>query len=235
MSEENKPEVVQDNSIAQVPEPVQEKQEESIEQVNWRKFRQTREQERKEKIAAQELARKKEEENRALQQALEAVISKPAQHPQEIQEESLDQDQIIDKKVKEAIRLRELELEKQMREREQSELPKRLNNNLADFDKICTEENLDYLDYHYPEIALAYKHMPHSYEKWEGLYKAIKKFIPNQQSSKDSKKVEQNLSKPVAISRPGMTQTGDQAPYKLDEQRKASNWARMQKVLKGIS
>lgn len=232
MTEEVKVEPVQEQAIAQTPETVQPPTE-TIEQLNWKRFRQEREEERKAKAAAEELARKKHEENLALQQALAAAVSKPSRVvPDEPQD--LDEDQKIELKVQEALRKRELQWEKERAEKEQQELPQRLVANFKDFNQVCTTENLDYLEYHYPEVAGPYKHMPDGYQKWEGIYKALKRFIPVKESNKEGQRAEANLSKPGALSKPGMTQTGDHAPVMMDDAKRAANWARMQKVIKGI-
>lgn len=232
MTEETKEIIQQETPITQNAETTQQEVSETPEQVNWRKYRMEREQERKAKLEAEEVARKKHEENLALQKALEAVVSKPT--PSFQNEVELDDDQKIEKKVEELLSKREKQREKERAEREMAELPRRLQSDLKDFNQVCTEENLDYLEYHYPEIAKAYKHMPENYDKWEGIYKLIKKFIPNKESHKESKKAESNLSKPGALSRPGMTQTGDHAPQMLDDAKRAANWERMQKVIKGL-
>ena len=220
----------------QITEKVETKQEEikkdpeiPIEELNWRKFRQEREAERKAKIEAEELARKKEEENLALQRALEAIVSKPTEPNYEVPEEDE-----LEKKVEQIIRKKEEDWQQKQLEKEKRELPQRLQQSFPDFNQICTEENLDYLSYHYPEVAEGNKHYPESFAKWEGIYKALKRFIPNKQSGLDAKKAEANLTKPGAMSKPGVTQTGDQAPYMLDDARRAANWARMQKTIKGI-
>ncbi len=232
MSEEIKTETITETPIAQNAESVQSPPE-PIEEVNWRKFRQEREQERKDKQEAVEIARKKQEENIALQKALEAIVNKPNPLPESDEYES--EESKIEKKVNEAIAKREQQYERERTEREHSEMPRRLQNEFRDFNQICTEENLDYLEYHYPEVAKPYKHMPECFEKWEGIYKSLKRFIPNKESGKESKKAEANLNKPAALSRPGMTQSGDQAPHIMDDAKRAANWARMQKTIKGIS
>lgn len=232
MTEETKVLEPQETAITQTTETPQQEVTETVEQVNWRKYRLEREQERKAKQEAEELARKKQEENIALQKALEAIVNKPVQHQQEEEYES--EESKIEKKVTEALAKREQQYQRERAEREQQELPKRLQSDFKDFSQICTEENLDYLQYHFPEIANAYKHMPENYEKWEGIYKVLKRFIPNKDSGKESKKAEANLSKPGALSRPGMTQTGDHAPVIMDDAKRAANWERMQRVIKGI-
>jgi hypothetical protein len=235
MTEESKVEQPAQAAVA-ITESTQEMQTpqvENIEEINWRKFRQQREEERKQKEAAIAHAKQKEQEAEALKRAMEALVNKPAYGRQE--EEELSDDQKIDKRVNEALRLRELELEKQRVERERAEFPQKLQSTFRDFNEVCTTENLDYLEYHYPEVAKPYKHMQDGYEKWEGIYQALKRFIPNKNSVKDANKAEKNLSKPQAMSKPGATQTGDHAPMtSLDDSKRRANWERMQKVMKGI-
>jgi hypothetical protein len=62
----------------------------------------------------------------------------------------------------------------------------------------------------------------------------LKRFIPNTNAGKEAAKADKNLSKPQSMSVPGMSATGDTAPVKFDDQRRADNWARMQRVMKGI-
>jgi hypothetical protein len=227
MSEENietqEPTIVENKQTDQSP------QAESIEEINWKKFRHQREEERKQREAAEQYAKRKEEEALALRKAMEALVNKPSQQNLE---QDLDEDQRINKKVAEAIRQRDLEHEKMRIERERIEYPQKLVSNFQDFNDVCTSENLDYLEYHYPEVAHPYKHMEEGYDKWAGLYKALKRFVPNKNSSKDMKRAEANLAKPQAMSKPGFTKTGDEAPRNsLDDSRKKANWDRMQKVM----
>ncbi len=206
------------------------KQEESIEEINWRKFRQQREEDRKQKEAAIQAARQKEIEAEALKKAMEALVNKPTATYQQQEEET--EEQRIERKVQQLLEKKEIENERKRMETERMELPQRLQSNFRDFNEICTSENLDYLEYHYPEIAKPYKTMPEGYDKWEGIYQALKKFVPNKNGIKEMKKVEANLAKPQAISKPGLTQTGDHAPnLSLTEDRKRANWERMQKTM----
>ncbi len=203
---------------------------ETIEEVNWKKFRQQREEERKQKEAAEKYARQKEEEAAALKLAMEALVSKPSKQSEDFDE--ITDEQKIDQLVEKKLREKEKQLERERAEKEYKELPYKLKQTYSDFDDLCTAENLDYLEYHYPEVATPYKHMPDSFEKWQGLYKAMKKFIPNKNAVKDSKKMEANLAKPQAMSRPGSTQTGDHAPnLHLTEARRKANYERMLKTM----
>lgn len=214
--------------IVQVNNPVEETQE----QINWKKFREQREVERKQKEAAEKRANEKEAEALALKAAMEAILNKPSPM-QQINEEEVDEDTRFKKRIDAALAERDAREEQRRREREQQEFPQRLTANFTDFDKVCTTENLDYLEYHYPEVASAFKYAPDGYEKWAAVYKAVKRFVPNTESKKDQNKAEKNFNKPQAMSVPGVTQVGDTAPMQLDEKRRADNWQRMQKIMKG--
>lgn len=201
-------------------------------QINWKKFREAREQERKQREEAERRAAQKDAEAAALKAAMDALLTKPS--PQyEFQDEE-DEDSRIQKKVEEALRKRAEKESEERSIREKQELPKRLKENFSDFERVCTPENLDYLEFNYPELATAFNHMPDGVEKWGSVYKAIKRFIPNLDQKSDRAKIEKNLSRPQAMASAGVTQVGDTAPIKLDEKRRAENWARMQKVMKGI-
>ena len=108
-----------------------------------------------------------------------------------------------------------------------------MQSTFSDFNQVCSQENLDYLQYHYPEVAAGFKHAPDTFETWANIYKAMKRFVPNPDSKKDQARIEKNLAKPQSMSVPGSTQTGDHAPMDLSEKRRQDNWQRMQRVMKG--
>jgi len=233
----------QETKVAEIPAATQPKTipeatpsaqpEETTEQINWRKFRQVREKERKEKEESDRRASEKEAEAKALKDAMEALLSKPqpAQSSEDIGE---TEEQRIDKRIQQALDKERQRHQKELQEREVRELPQKLKSTFNDFDQVCTQENLDYLDYHYPEVARRFRNSPESFETWSDFYKVIKRFVPNHDSKKDQKQMEKNLAKPQSMSLPGATQTGDQAPAKnLDDKRRQENWARMQRTLKG--
>ncbi len=226
----------QSNTTSNTAPDTSKPQEETQEQINWRKFRQEREKERKAKEESDRRATEKEAEANALKAAMEALLNKqavPNPHPNldDIEE---TEEQRIDKRVQQALEKERQRHEKELAARELRELPQKLASTFSDFNQVCTQENLDYLDYHYPEVARRFKTAPESFETWADFYKVIKRFVPNTDSRKDQAKMEKNLSKPQSMSGAGMTQTGDQAPAKnLDEKRRSDNWARMQRVMKG--
>lgn len=211
--------------------------EETPEQINWKKFRTERERERKEKETAERIAQEKSKEAEALKAAMEALINKPdhrnsISNQDNYDNEEVSEDERINKKVEAALLVRERKLEDERRKREHSEMPQRLASTYKDFEKVCSPENLDYFMFHYPEVAAPYKSLPDTFENWSNIYHAIKRFVPNLDTKKDQAKVEKNSNKPQSMSVGGSTQTGDSAPYMLDEKKKASNWARMEKIRK---
>ena len=210
-------------------------QEETQEQINWRKFREAREIERKQKNEAEKRASEKEAEAAALKAALEAIVNRPApsNNYQTSEEREETEEQRIKRLVAETL---EVERKKDQIEREKkdhAEFPQKLASTYKDFDKVCTSDNLDYLEFHYPEVANAFKRLPDGYDKWSDIYHAVKRFVPNTESKKEQAKADKNFSKPQAMSIAGKTQTGDTAPHNLDDKRKADNWKRMQQVMRG--
>ena len=226
-------EIKQESIVEQPKEIVQPSTQISEEnEINWRKFREQREADRKAALEAQRLAAEEKKKNEALERAMAALVNQKSSIREE-QREPEEQDHIrseFQKMWDQAQR----EQEEKMRQREMQELPVKLNQAYSDFGSVCSQENLDYLEYHYPEIAKAFAHVPESFQKWADVYKAIKRFVPNPQSKKDENKAIKNMNKPQSSSVGGVTQTGDHAPAILSEQRRNDNWKRMQRVLKGL-
>ena len=218
----------------QITSEIQPKQEEQ-EQINWKKFREQREIDRKSKLASEEAAAKSAAEAKALKEAMEALLNKnqPSQQPYN---EPVDEteDERIQKKVDAALAKQRAVEDEKKRISDVQEIPNRLAQTYTDFNHVCNQENLDYFEFHHPEIAAAFENQPDSFQKWQNIYKALKKYIPNAISKKDEKRAEKNFNKPQSMSVPGSTQSGDVAPHKLDDQRRADNWARMNRVMKGV-
>lgn len=211
---------------------------------NWRAFRESRKKERADREAAEARAADKEREVNALKAAMEAAFngrenmqSSQVSHQgygHEAEQES--EDARIEKKVQAALAQREASAERARLERAQQEYPIRLRKEHPDFDQVVSQENLDYLDYHYPEVSRPIQRLGDGYEKWEDVYKAVIKFVPNNKTAKqDAQKADSNFSKPRSMSSSGLSQN-TQAPMatSLSEDRKAENWARMQKAMRTV-
>lgn len=249
MSEETKIEQpvaqVQEEKVDNTPktetQPLVEQPTETPEQINWRKFREEREKERRQLESERKQREEKEKEAAALKAALEAIANKPQSQQQQqfstsdFQYEDESEEQRIEKKVAAAIEKREREAEAKRREQETRDLPNNLQKTFGDFNQTCTTENLDYLEYHYPEVAQAYRYMPDGFDKWASIYKAVKRFVPNTDSKKEAARADKNMAKPQSGSVTGISQTGtSKQSMVMDDARKAANWERMQRVMKGL-
>lgn len=210
-------------------QPVQE----TPEQINWKRFREQQKYEREQREIAQKVAAEEKARAEALKAAMDALLNKPAKNDYEQDEET--QEAIIAKKVEEALRKKEAEFEKKREEEERRQTPTRLKQTYSDFESVCTAENLDYLEFHHPEIATAYKYMPDGFERWSSIYKAIKKLVPNSSDiKKDMAKIEKNMNKPQSMSVSGMSTVSDKPILKLDDKRMEDNWRRMQQIMKQV-
>lgn len=204
------------------------------EEKNWRKFREDREKDRKKLEEQEKIAQQKAEEAEALKKALEAVVNKPnSQQYQEPEEES--EEQRISKEVDRILQVREKARAEAEAQRELAEMPQRLASNFKDFGEVVTSENLDYLEYHFKEIAEPYKEMRDSYKKWELLYHAIKKHIPDAAKKKRYEELAaKNLSAPQSSSTPTVASKSNNNPHILSESAKEANWQAMQRRMKGL-
>jgi len=203
--------------------------------ANWKQFREQQEAQRKAKEQAERVANEEKARAEALKAALEAITRNNHQHDQyEDLEET--EEQKIDKRVEAKIREIEEKREKERLLKEQNELPQKINQFYPDFNRVCSNENIDYMKFHYPEVADALTHLPDSFDNWSKIYKTVKRLVPNLDSLEDQKKIEQNLSKPSSISKPGISQESSlMGSSRLSDEKKTSNWERMQRTLKGLS
>lgn len=217
---------------------------EKAEDPNWKAFREARKKDRAEKEAAERRAVEKEAEAAALKAAMEAAFAKPnnASQQQHGYQQSYDQpeeteEQRIERKVQEALAKHEEKLRREQAQREAQEYPNRLNQSYPDFNNVVTTENMDYLEYHHPELVRPLKRLQDGYDKWSDVYQAIKKYVPNSTTArKEAARAESNFIKPKSMSSTGLTQnTEHSGSARLSEDKKAANWARMQASLKSLS
>jgi hypothetical protein len=204
-------------------------------QANWKAFREKREADRKAKEEAERIANAKQAEVEALKKALEAITNQPSAPSYQDQYVEETEEARIEKKVQEALQKERIRYQKEREEQEFKELPHKLNQNFADFNQVCSVENMDYLEYHYPELAVPFKTMPESFEKWSALYKTVKRFVPNPDSRRDQARIEKNLQKPMSISSTGTSSPQGTPNAVLTEERKRANWERMQRIKNGLS
>jgi hypothetical protein len=221
-----------------------EKKEDAPEDQNFVAFREARKrdrekrrQEQEARAAADQRYKEKEAEAAALKAAMDALLAKGQQQGSYFDQPDESEEDRIEKKVQEALTKREAQAQREREQREHQEYPQRLQQNYSDFNQAISSENLDYLEYHYPEVAGPLSRLPDGYQKWQDIYKAVKKFVPNSLTSrKEAQKADNNFGKPKSMSSMGATQNAESmGGNRLTDDRKADNWARMQKALKGLS
>jgi len=223
------------------------KEPEGQEDPNWRAFREARKKDRADREAAERRAAEKEQEVAALKAAMEAAFTNRGPTPQAYQQQyglnqGYDQpeeseEQRIERKVNDLLSKREEQYKKQQQEEEQRTYPQRLMKDFPDFNQVCSQENLDYLDYHFSEVSAPLQGLNDGYDKWRKTYNAVKRFIPNHSTAKrEAVRAEINSNKPRSISSSGPSPTGQAmtTSYQDVEARRAENWARMQRTLKGV-
>jgi hypothetical protein len=238
-----------DTNLTQKPdEIIKQNTEETVEDPNWKAFREARKRDRAEREAAEKRASEKDAEIAALKAAMETAFSKQAPTPQAYQQyygmnQNYDQpeeteDQRIEKKVNKLLADREQKYRQEQEEYEIREFPNKLIKNYPDFSQVCSQENLDYLDFHYPELSRPLERQPEGYDKWSDIYHAVKKLIPNHANQKkEAIRADANSNKPKSMSTTQLSQTGqgsNRDTHQEIEQRRAENFARMQRIIKGI-
>ena len=245
INETVQPVVAEDQVVNQVAE-------ETPEEINWKKFRDERK--RDQQIAAEEKKKRQEiaEHNRMLKETIAMLNQRPdlTQTEKNNIVASIPHDQFttgqdvvsyvdskivttLESKLDALLEQRERVREEKKRQEEQQTFPDKLRREYKDFDEVCSNENLLYMEYHHPELSKSLEELPEGFEKWSRVYKAVKRYMPNQDTKKTQAKLESNLSKPKSGSSLGTTSKDDKQSVRLDEAAKRANWERMQKALKG--
>lgn len=207
---------------------------ETPQEINWKNFRDQREQERKGREAAEKMASEERAKAEALKAAMESLLNKPQAQSSDPQDES--EEKRIARQVEAIISQREASTRLEREKQEQQDMPQTLQKQFPDFHQVVKSQNLDYLEFHYPEVAEPFRHMPDNLAKWQAMYKAVKRFVPNVDPQKDSRKADNNMNKPQGSPTSVSPSGSSSGPsIRLDEQRRAQNWERMQKVMKGLS
>lgn len=208
---------------------------ESAKEINFKKFREQRDIERKRMAELEREKTAQQSQIEAMKAAMEALVNKP-------ERPSLEDEDVEALQAKKIAELVKSEVEKvrasdrmEAERREQEMMLSRLSSMFPDFNEVCSQQNLDYLDFHEPDISKTLQSAKNDINKWSAIYKLAKRMIPNPMSKKEELKIEKNLAKPKSLSIPGLTQTGDSVVRnELTEERKRDNWARMQKARKTV-
>lgn len=246
--ETSQPQVAAETKLPETAKSTEEKNIPSEEQdPNWKAFREGRKKDRLEREAAEKRAAEKQAEVEALKAAFEAAFARnqPAAAPSAqayqnyygVNQNEENEDEKLEKKLNEMIAKRDEQRRREEEEREQREFPIRLQKNFPDFSNVISQENLDYFEYHFPEIARPLQRLPDGYDKYADIYHAIKKLLPNHANARrDAVRADQNAQKPKSISTPTQTPSGEpvRSTWQEMEQRRAANWERMKRTMNSI-
>jgi hypothetical protein len=158
------------------------------------------------------LERQNQEMMGALRQIQDSLKAKEPPPVQEVDElASLGDDDIITKKqaFKAAERMAKKIVQESLAIQEKQSLPHRTRQQFNDFDEVLTDENIKEFEKSNPVLAGA---CTRADNPWQAAYEAIKMSPIYQdrkarkQMEKDSKKIDENISKPIssnAIGKPG--------------------------------
>jgi len=214
-------------------ESMENSKEENSKDINWKKFREKREEERKQAEEEGKARKKAEAEAALLKEALKQQVNKGTEEKAESSDWDIDAEYVNKKDLAELVKNQLIEERKRA---EAAELPKILRTQMPDFDNVCSQSNVDYFEFHHPEISSALSHMPDSAEKWSLLYRSIKKYLPSAAlgGEKDRQKMEANSQKPQSASSAAISQMGNSHTLgNITEAQKRDNWRKMQENIKG--
>jgi|AntAceMinimDraft_18_1070375.scaffolds.fasta_scaffold20542_2 hypothetical protein len=207
-------------------------QEETQEEINWKKYREDNKKNKKAREDAEEKAAQKAQETEDLKRALEEVVNKKTySHEQEDEDE--DESTRINKEVERILAIKDSEREKARAEKELTALPQKLASSHKDFNDVCSEDNLLYFEYHFSDLATSFKYMPDSFEKWDNLYKAIKRVMPDASKKKHYDAVaEKNLNAPKSHATAAGAPKSTSVRAGLSQEAKNANWLAMKERMK---
>jgi hypothetical protein len=218
--------------------------EETQEQINWRKVREKREQDR---IAQEEALKKSQQKDQKIAELTELIQSiQPNQNTnltkeqeQKVIADLLDEDiptggevknflkQYIPNAVNEILKQQSAEQEKRRQEEERQNLGSNLQKKHTDFYNVVNEDNIAYLDYHYPEVSEALTALPEGVNKWSKIYSTVKKLVPSN-SDNSTARIERNMNKPQPGAISSSSPSAEMSIGKsLTEAQKAENYKRL--------
>lgn len=220
--------------------PVVEEKKENDEDRNWKAFLEKRKEEQR-LFDAEKEKNKKLEEDRAhrekeledLKIAFQVMVDKKESSSSFDDGES-DQKKFVQDEIQKLFR------EENNKKRIQDENERIYRDSIAikqempDLLEVCNQENLAYLEYYNPEIAIPLGKMPDGLEKTKLAYQAIKKHV--KMAKKEKEKVEQNLSKPKSVHSAYSNETTsdkENTSGVLSDKRRNETWQKMQRLISG--
>lgn len=208
------------------------------EDKNWKAFLEKRKEEQKENLALQKKLEESNQENARREREIENLkiafksLAEKKEEPSNYDYDGDDQKKIIQDEVNRVISKRDKENE----ERETAERIRKeaieIKEQMPDLMDVCSHDNIAYLEYYHPEIAIPLGAMPNGFMKTKMAYQAVKKHVKMGMKEKD--KIEKNLAKPKslhsAISNEGQQ---EESSGNMSDKKKTETWNKMQRLMSG--
>lgn len=208
---------------------------ENDKEENFRAFREQRKREQEELATERERNKKLEEDQTRRAKELEdmkLVVQSLLEKKQSYDDEEDEEQKRIQKQIDTGIQKYEDSKRKQDDERRFKEESLTLKEKMPDLMEVCSPENISYLEYYHPEIAIPLGKMPDGFEKTKLAYQAIKKHV--KMAKKEKEQIEKNMSKPKSVysSYSNESQKEDSSPY-TSEKKRTEVWNKMQRLISG--
>lgn len=206
---------------------------------NWRAFLEKRKEEQKQlederrknkELESERSRREKEVED--LKIAIQTLVDKKDNNSSYDSEDDSDHKKLIQDEVNRIISKNEDERKKaEFQQRVQKESIE-IKEQMPDLLEVCSHDNLAYLEYYHPEIAIPLAAMPDGFQKTKLAYQAVKKHV--KMGTKEKEKIEKNLAKPKSLhsSLSNESQQEDSSAYMSDKKRQ-DTWNKMQRLMSG--
>ena len=220
-----------DNTSTQNSEPLDDKEK------NWRAFLEKRkedqkaledERKRNQELESQNARRAKEIED--LKLAFQAMAEKKDNNYDD--DNSDDPKKAIQDEVNRILSQKEAERDQRDRQERIRKETLEIKEQMPDLVEVCSHDNLAYLEYYHPEIAIPLAKMPDGLEKTKLAYQAVKKHV--KMNKKEQNKIEQNLSKPKSLhSSLSNESQKEESSAVMSDKRKTETWQKMQRLMSG--
>lgn len=208
------------SEVEETQDAVQEEQpKEDPQEKNWRELRQ----------ALKELKR----ENQALRQEMNR--SRDDQQHSEPEDDGDDEEIVTTKKLTKALS----RIEEKLLEKEKETVEDRLRAKFSDFDDVFSQENVEFLQKHDPELVLSLRSLAHDpYKQAVAAYKMLKRtdHYHSKVSGEDKAKIAENKTKPgsvQAVRKQGALAEANKFANGLTPALKEQLWKEMQEYSKG--
>lgn len=204
---------------------------------NWKAFLEQRKQETKqleqERERNKQLEADKEKRSREIEDlkiALQAVADR--KESSNYFDDSADQNKIIEDRVEKILSQKDSERRKREDEDRFRRESLEIKNQMPDLIEVCSQENIAYLEYYHPEIAIPLSKMQDGFEKTKLAYQAIRKHV--KMNKKEAQKIESNLSKPKSVHSPLSNETQkEESSGHLSDKKRNEVWNKMQRLISG--